>query len=837
MMTANVGQAPGVGKIEWKPEDANTIVRSAQWRRQGSRPISLTVRKKGIKRKRVRPPPPQKSVHKMQMQTTVSKKIAKHSSAHSAPSSNSANQSSFFVNISEIINVKKAMNNKDKNAVKVFIEKQRHATERNIDPEKKGRLFAEAELAAWLRENNRIQTRARFTEIYSGESNLSWLRYGKDPSNKQDFETRLTRYQLQCNLAHKALPQRYLHGEPYFAIDKLQDLSPSFTLYLYQRGFSINSQKNNFQRYSLKNRAMLQAIDNGEIPSFADSLLNHLPTMKYYAGCLIAEIHDFRHINRWYKKPKTKRILLRPTGYTLSSDALALATQYRDQKARQGVEVDPKTFLNVCNAFEEKILMALGPLLCFEPSPRVMQAATVANYNIKVNLVRRLSRDEARHGLKMAKKKTEWKHYLPEPETSAKESAQSARRLESASKERKINPKKPVASSSNMLFHPRPRSRMRATQDLLRKTHKRNNEIRDCGTGEFGRQLFRQASFVYFTRNDRPSYLHGLLLRDPEMTSTVLAGNKQGATTTKTAAKTGANPRPAPGRPTAHTVDPKKFWPASRHSTPDDITSRKPAVQRASSSKKSSHSKSTGGRATADSTKDLKRRFANTSTPSTKSFNLAAHSGSQVGNNSTYSQAARSANSKLSMRNARAGMPSATVGMSRTPAISNGVASGQGSAAYQNPAATASQLTAAAAKRAQAAQAQGLPTATATARQSSSILPGANALNLVGITAADAKAVPASTAYPGNIVKLTPAALRQQQHLMARALNMQQKQLASLAASGGLNNNMLSNGVLQHLQQQYLLMAAYRNHQMMNSKNMKKQQQQMMNGANGNAKK
>mmetsp|Transcript_1958 Transcript_1958/g.3820 ORF Transcript_1958/g.3820 Transcript_1958/m.3820 type:complete len:819 (-) Transcript_1958:198-2654(-) len=803
--------------------------------RTGQQAVSFSIRRKGISKKRRRKEKPITAVSKRpkSQPPAQSSKTSKPQSATS--SDGSSDSTDFFVNINQIIHVRQKITESNPETVKKFMAEQLKATEKEV----KGGLFNPRELVEWMRENDRLQLRARFTEMYAGKT-MRKLRYKSD--SLHSFESRLAKYQLQANLATKtSLPHKCLFGEGYFAIDKLVDVKASFTLHLFQAGFSINSRDKGFQPYTPRSRAMLQSIDNGEIPAFSEGFLQQLSVMDYHNGCLIVDLYDYRHANRWSGDPKKSRVLLRPTTHTISRDALTLATNYREKCRREGKPISNKDFTKICIMFEEKMLMALGPLLCYDPSVRVMQAATVANYNRKMNTVRRISRGELRAGLKPVRTWKPWKRSIStmdfETLSFANETEledEDSSTMDTESNEEPSEQKETKSSSTYVpLFMPRDAKLASETNKALKMKKQKAAELAESNvTRDFSKQLMRYASYVYFTKNARSSYTHGLLLRDPVLASTLLAGTKHSSKNPKSVAPQNAQKdtqaRAIQANKTSNPVtvnnDAKKYWPGGRRA--DDASSQQTQTQQPSRVPVAAANQTQPKVPTAvgrtDAAESFKRRFAAANgvaqsvkpkftlglppnhNPASPSFPQATRS---LGAAQTSTIITNRSAAALTHNGVSAAAAAQRAGINASPNLQS----------HPNTMYKAAQQT--------RLPTQALPTATTAQRQQAVLLQGANVANLQGKTETPKAqtVVPQTQAAAYNNLLKAAAIRQQQQALMSRALAQKQLQHAVAlagAAGGGLN-------ALQ-LQQQYLLMAqAYRN-QLLNSK----KKQQMLNGTN-----
>jgi hypothetical protein len=99
----------------------------------------------------------------------------------------------------------------------------------------------------------------------------------------------------------------------------------SLVLYLYQSGYSINSETHNFRTYSRDSEEFLRSIDLGFIPSLS-SEFRQQAKCKYYQGCIIADIYDYRKLNVNMNSPVVTRTLLRPHNETVIGDIERMLT-------------------------------------------------------------------------------------------------------------------------------------------------------------------------------------------------------------------------------------------------------------------------------------------------------------------------------------------------------------------------------------------------------------------------------------------------------------------------------------------------------------------------------
>jgi len=496
--------------------------------------------------------------------------------------SSSARDEAIFVDVNEIVVVNRGIKRSDPGTMKRIVAQLVGATER--EPVKKS-SFTPRELLNWMKENDKRQLRARFGEIFAGvpTKKLRWV-----PRSKDSFEAKLHRSQLEANLARWYPAHNATFGDGHFAVDRL-DLKPSFSLHLFQAGFTFNSRSANFHPHSLMYRAMLRSIDNGEIPSFSEEFLREVPSVVYYNGCLVVDLYDYRGLNSPEGKAKKTRVLLRPTTHTIIKDALALATGYRKQLAQEGRQMTEESFSSIRAMFEEKLLLTCGPQLCFDPTVRVMQVATVANYNRCGNAVRRVQRNELRVGLKPARTWNPRKRSVStldfegrkiEPATAVeedgvqegKEKQGTTSRLPPTPKpfkttaDRKLDPVERLAEPKSdseyftPLFAPKEEKKgSTVTQQNLKRIRQsyklgvRTSDNALAGTRLLSQPLMRYASFVHFTKGDRQAHLHQLLLND----AAVPAPSKLPASSDTTVAQTSSMAQtPASSKATPLAVNP-----------------------------------------------------------------------------------------------------------------------------------------------------------------------------------------------------------------------------------------------------------------------------------------
>jgi len=93
----------------------------------------------------------------------------------------------------------------------------------------------------------------------------------------------------------------------------------SFSIHLFQNGFSLNSSETNWRPYDQIGMDFLNTIDQGLIPAFL-SQRNSARKPYYYEGCLVAEIFDYRMLSLSCDTPERYRVLLRPTFEASTAD-------------------------------------------------------------------------------------------------------------------------------------------------------------------------------------------------------------------------------------------------------------------------------------------------------------------------------------------------------------------------------------------------------------------------------------------------------------------------------------------------------------------------------------
>lgn len=169
------------------------------------------------------------------------------------------------------------------------------------------------------------------------------------------------------------------------AIESLpaSSIESSFKLYLFQQGFSVNDPYEGWRPYDRTATEFLESIDAGILPISARTSKN---TYTYYEGYLVVDIYDYRFITESSETPKPRRVLLKPCPDSLAADVEFLARRLFETKKYNKslndlkIEIE-KGFLNVQN-----------PHVCFDPSIRVLQTASLAYYNRRQGFVRRLEK-------------------------------------------------------------------------------------------------------------------------------------------------------------------------------------------------------------------------------------------------------------------------------------------------------------------------------------------------------------------------------------------------------------------------------------------------------------
>jgi len=160
----------------------------------------------------------------------------------------------------------------------------------------------------------------------------------------------------------------------------------SFTLCMYQHGFSINSEDSNWQEYSDANLAMLAAIDCGDIPPYLTTLAPSL-NLNFYDGHLIVEVRDYRNVQLsvGQKEPKVRRLLLRPTQESLVMDVKQCVAESAIHTGSEWAEL----------AVEAEVVRLVRSRLCLWNSVRVCQVLNLAAMNRAKGAALRVSGDVA----------------------------------------------------------------------------------------------------------------------------------------------------------------------------------------------------------------------------------------------------------------------------------------------------------------------------------------------------------------------------------------------------------------------------------------------------------
>ena len=160
----------------------------------------------------------------------------------------------------------------------------------------------------------------------------------------------------------------------------------SFTLCMYQHGFSINSEDSNWQEYNDTNLQMLAAIDNGDIPPYLTTLAPSL-NLTFYDGHLIVEVRDYRNVqlSMGQKEPKVRRLLLRPTQESLIMDVKQCIAESGIHDGSEWAEL----------AAEAEVVRLVRSRLCLWNSVRVCQVLNLATMNRAKGAALRVSGDVA----------------------------------------------------------------------------------------------------------------------------------------------------------------------------------------------------------------------------------------------------------------------------------------------------------------------------------------------------------------------------------------------------------------------------------------------------------
>jgi hypothetical protein len=142
---------------------------------------------------------------------------------------------------------------------------------------------------------------------------------------------------------------RHSSGTPPDCIASDPKAKVSLVLHLFQAGFSINDSNICFHKYTPENLLFLNSIDRGYIPCFftdINSRKEQSGTLKYYKGCLVCEIHDYRMLVRADTRPSVHRVLLRPHTETVISQARTLSRQ-RGAQADEELSVEKHVLLKL----------------------------------------------------------------------------------------------------------------------------------------------------------------------------------------------------------------------------------------------------------------------------------------------------------------------------------------------------------------------------------------------------------------------------------------------------------------------------------------------------------
>ena len=160
----------------------------------------------------------------------------------------------------------------------------------------------------------------------------------------------------------------------------------SFTLCMYQQGFSINSEDSDWQEYSDANLRMLHAIDNGLIPPYITTLAPSF-NLAFYDGHLICEVRDYRNVQLsvGQREPRVRRLLLRPTQESLMMDVKQCVAEAGLHDGAEWAEL----------AVEAEVVRLVRSRLCLWNSVRVCQVLNLAAMNRSKGVALRLTGDVA----------------------------------------------------------------------------------------------------------------------------------------------------------------------------------------------------------------------------------------------------------------------------------------------------------------------------------------------------------------------------------------------------------------------------------------------------------
>jgi hypothetical protein len=164
------------------------------------------------------------------------------------------------------------------------------------------------------------------------------------------------------------------------------DKEVAFVLHLRPHHFSINNQTTQHV-YTHATNALLEAIDAGRLPPDVQDMLEDIPC-PFYDGGVVVELCDYRGLapadvqqvsfNGEGVTPRVRRVLLKPDNESIVDDVNRLWNGHKVAYPQWG----PEQYV----AIEQRLVHAIAPPLCLNPSPLVGRALAVLHYNrLKMN--------------------------------------------------------------------------------------------------------------------------------------------------------------------------------------------------------------------------------------------------------------------------------------------------------------------------------------------------------------------------------------------------------------------------------------------------------------------
>jgi hypothetical protein len=164
------------------------------------------------------------------------------------------------------------------------------------------------------------------------------------------------------------------------------DKEVAFVLHLRPHHFSINNQATQHV-YTHATNALLEAIDAGRLPPDVQDMLEDIPC-PFYDGGVVVELCDYRGLapadvqqvsfNGEGVTPRVRRVLLKPDNESIVDDVNRLWNGHKVAYPQWG----PEQYV----AIEQRLVHAIAPPLCLNPSPLVGRALAVLHYNrLKMN--------------------------------------------------------------------------------------------------------------------------------------------------------------------------------------------------------------------------------------------------------------------------------------------------------------------------------------------------------------------------------------------------------------------------------------------------------------------